>query len=77
MIYLTDKEIGQIIKKKRLERKLTQTELGRYLNVQAAAINKYESGLVSNIKRDKLKQLSIILDIEPSVLIGVVNNEKS
>lgn len=76
MRYLTDQEIGKIIKQKRLEKKLTQTELGKYLNVQAGAINKYESGLVSNIKRDKLKKLSVILDIKANILIGVIDDER-
>ena len=47
-------EIGQKIKKARLERGLTQQELGNMVGVQKSAIAKYESGRVVNIKKEAL-----------------------
>lgn len=40
MEYLSDKEIGYIIKRARMLRNLTQAELGERLGVQAAAVQK-------------------------------------
>ena len=47
------------IKEKRLELGLTQEELGKMIGTQRAAVNKYESGLVENMKRSTIKQLSL------------------
>lgn len=71
MGYYTDEEIGLIIRKKRQNRNLTQRELGEMIGVQPAAVQKWESGAVKNIKRSVLRQLSITLNISPAVLIGI------
>lgn len=62
-------EIGQKIKKARLERGLTQQELGDIIGVQKSAIAKYESGRVVNIKRSTLQKIAKALNIRPSELI--------
>ena len=62
-------EIGQKIKKARLERGLTQQELGNIVGVQKSAIAKYESGRVVNIKRSTLQTIAKALNIRPSELI--------
>ena len=62
-------EIGQKIKKARLERGLTQQELGAIVGVHKSAIAKYESGRVVNIKRSTLHKIAKALNIRPSELI--------
>lgn len=62
-------EIGQKIKKARLERGLTQQELGDIVGVQKSAIAKYESGRVVNIKRSTLQKIAKALSIRPSELV--------
>ena len=62
-------DIGQKIKKARLERGLTQQELGAIVGVQKSAIAKYESGRVVNIKRSTLQKIAKALNIRPSELI--------
>lgn len=62
-------EIGQKIKKARLERGLTQQELGNIVGVQKSAIAKYESGRVVNIKRSTLQKIAKALNIRPSELV--------
>ena len=62
-------EIGQKIKKARLERGLTQQELGGIIGVQKSAIAKYESGRVVNIKRSTVQKIAKALTIRPSELI--------
>ena len=62
-------EIGQKIKKARLERGLTQQELGNMVGVQKSAIAKYENGRVVNIKRSTLQKIAKALKIRPSELL--------
>lgn len=64
-------EIGQKIKKARLERGLTQQELGDIVGVQKSAIAKYENGRVVNIKRSTLQKITKALNIRPSELLFV------
>lgn len=61
--------IGKKIKKARLERGLTQQELGDIVGVQKSAIAKYESGRVVNIKRNTLQKIAGALNIRPSELM--------
>ena len=62
-------DIGRKIKKARLERGLTQQELGNIIGVQKSAIAKYESGRVVNIKRSTLQKITKALNIRPSELL--------
>ena len=61
--------IGDKIRIARINKGMTQAELGEALGVQKSAIAKYENGRVVNIKRSTLKALSDILGIAPSELI--------
>lgn len=63
-------EIGTIIKNARLDKGLTQEELGDIVGVQKSAIAKYENGRVVNIKRSTLQKLAIALDLKGSDLIA-------
>ena len=62
-------ELGEKIKKARLERGLTQQELGNMVGVQKSAIAKYENGRVVNIKRSTLQKIASALEIRPSELM--------
>ncbi len=63
-------DIGKYIKQLRNEKGLTQEELGKRLGVQKAAVQKWESGAVKNLKRETLKKLSEIFDVSPAAFIG-------
>lgn len=60
--------IGERIKILRTALNITQEELGSKVGVQRAAINKYEKGVVSNIKRDMQIKLADALRIDPATL---------
>ena len=62
-------ELGQKIKAARLEKGLTQEELGNIVGLQKSAIAKYENGRVVNIKRSTLQKLAKALDLRGSDLI--------
>lgn len=70
MEFYSDEKIGKIIKQHRVFMNMTQADLGEKLGVQAAAVQKWESGRVKNIKRSTIRDLSRILKIHPAVLIG-------
>lgn len=53
----------------RIERGLTQEELGHIIGVQKSAINKYEKGRVVNIKRSTLQKLADALGVAPVDLL--------
>lgn len=62
--------MGAIIKQLRLQKGLTQEELGKVIGVQKFAIRKYESGMVQNIKRSSIKKLADFFGVSPSYLLG-------
>ena len=62
-------EVGQKIKEARLQKGLTQEELGKIVGLQKSAIAKYENGRVVNIKRSTLQKLATALNLRGSDLI--------
>lgn len=62
-------ELGERIKKARLEKNMTQQALGEIVGVQKSAIAKYENGRVVNIKRSTLQKIASALNIRPSDLL--------
>lgn len=63
--------MGEQIKKRRMEMGFTQEELGEKLGLQKSAIAKYENGRVENIKRSVIKKMSEVLNCSPSYLLGI------
>lgn len=61
---------GERIRQLRREHGMTQEDLGKLLGIQKAAVNKYESGRVQNIKRATLIKLAQILETTPEDLLG-------
>jgi len=57
--------IGDKIKRLRIDREMTQEELGSAIGVQKAAINKYETGVVVNLKQSVIANLAKALDVNP------------
>lgn len=66
--------MGQRIEQKRKEKGMTMDELGAYLGVKASAINKYEKGLVQNIKRANIQKLAELFECSPTWLMGLEND---
>lgn len=61
---------GNIIKNRRIEKGLTQDELGDLVGVQKSAIAKYENGVIENLKRSTILKLSEALDLTPTQIMG-------
>ena len=61
--------VGQRIKRLRKERKWTQEMLGAKLGVKKAAVQKYESGKVVNLKQETIKKLADIFEVPASMFL--------
>lgn len=62
--------MGDIIRKLRIEKGITQEELGKVIGVQKSAIRKYESGAVENIKRSSIQIMAEYFGVSPAYLMG-------
>lgn len=62
-------KMGEKIRENRKRMGLTQTELGRLIDVDKTTIYKYEKGLIVNIKRDSILKLAEVFGISPSELL--------
>lgn len=66
-------EIGEIIKKARLDRGLTMKEVANYVGVSEAAVSKWESGHTQTIRSDKLYLLAEMLGLSVTSLVMTQN----
>lgn len=62
--------VGELIRKTRMEKGLTQEELADKVGVKKSAVAKWENGRVSEIKRSNLKNLADALGLNPNQLLG-------
>jgi transcriptional regulator with XRE-family HTH domain len=63
-------DIGTKIRHRRLQLDLTQQQVGEYINVSKATVQRYESGEIKNLKQETIEKLSEILKISPGYLLG-------
>ena len=64
-------DTGDIIKRLRKEKNLTQEQLGNLIGVQKSAIAKYERGEIVNLKRETIEKLANIFGVRPSYIMGM------
>lgn len=67
--------VGELIKKERLAKGMTQEELAEKVGVKKSAVAKWENGRVSEIKRSNLKKIGEALGLDPVQLLGDRNND--
>ena len=60
-------DIGQRIKRIRLEKHLTQDELAFRIDTTKQTIYKYENGIVTNIPASKIEAIANVLNTTPSI----------
>lgn len=68
-------DMGQKIKALREQKGLTLEELGNKVGVGKSTVRKWETGIISNMKRDKIAKVASALDVSPSYLMGWENND--
>lgn len=62
--------MDKILKARRKELNMTLEEVGDYVGVSKATVQRWESGNISNMRRDKIKKLSEILQISSDTLLS-------
>lgn len=61
----------------RNEQKLTLEDVAKKIGVRSTTIQRYESGVITNIPQDKIEKLAEVFNVTPSQLIGWDVNSKS
>ena len=61
--------LGEKIRTLRLENGMSMEELAHLLGVQRSAVNKYEKGIVVNLKRSTIASLARIFNVSPSYFL--------
>lgn len=62
-------DFGKMISNRRKELGLTLEQVGDRCGVGKSTVKKWESGMIQNIRRDKIKLLANVLQIDPVSLI--------
>ncbi len=62
-------DLGNFIKTRRKELGLTLEEVGKAVGVGKSTVLKWESGYISNMRRDKIALLAKVLQLEPTALL--------
>ena len=66
--------LGKRIKDKRIGMRMTLEDVATKININKATLQRYESGVITNIPSDKIEQLAQILDCSPAYLMGWEDN---
>ena len=67
---MTSNDMAKRIKDLRLEKGLTLEQVGKIVGVGRSTVRKWETGMIANMKRDKIASLSKALGVSPSYLLG-------
>ena len=63
-------EMAQKIKELRAAKGLTLEQVASAVGVGKSTVRKWETGMIANMKRDKIAALSNVLGVQPSYLLG-------
>ncbi|RXI55259.1 hypothetical protein DP122_04960 [Clostridium tetani] len=73
-------KMNEKIKSRREELGLTLQDIGDFIGVSKATVQRYESGEIKNLKLESIEKLAIILNVSPAYLMGweesVTDNDK-
>ena len=67
-------ERNERIKELRLQNKLTLEEVANIVGVTKATVQRWESGLIANMRRDKIASLAKALHTSPGYILGIENS---
>ena len=69
-------DIGQKIKSLREEKGMTLEELGDKVGVGKSTVRKWETGIIANMRRDKIVKVAEALGTDPAYLMGWEKEEQ-
>lgn len=69
-------ELSRKIKDLRLKRGMTLEQVGDIVGVGKSTVRKWETGMIANMKRDKIALLAQALGTTPAYLMGWDDDEK-
>ena len=64
-----------LLKTKRLEKRLTLEQVGEIVGVGKSTVRKWENGMIENMGRDKIVAISKALGISPLDILGMSEND--
>lgn len=67
-------EIYKKIKQRRLELGLTLEEVAKVVGVSKATVSRWESGEITNMRRDRIANLAKVLNVEANFIMGISEN---
>lgn len=65
-----ENDLAKKIKQLRLEKDMTLEQVASVVGVGKSTVRKWETGMIANMKRDKIALLAKALDTTPSYLMG-------
>lgn len=71
-----DNELSRKIKDLRLQRGMTLEQVGDIVGVGKSTVRKWETGMIANMKRDKIALLAQALGTTPAYLMGWKDDKK-
>lgn len=71
-----DNELSRKIKDLRLKRGMTLEQVGDIVGVGKSTVRKWETGMIANMKRDKIALLAQALGTTPAYLMGWKDDKK-
>ena len=69
-------EFKDLIRSRRLELNMTMEEVATKIGVSTPTIQRYESGNIKNVRRDKIALLANALNCSPEYLMGWTEREE-
>lgn len=67
---MNDLDMASKIKELRLARGLTLEQVGNAVGVGKSTVRKWETGIIANMRRDKIAKLADVLCVSPGYLMG-------
>ena len=65
-----ENDLSRKIKQLRLEKNMTLEQVAQIVGVGKSTVRKWETGMIANMKRDKIESLAIALGTTPAYLMG-------
>lgn len=73
---MSENSMAKKIKELRLARGLTLEQVATIVGVGKSTVRKWETGMIANMRRDKIADLAKALGVTPEYLMGWETNEK-